>query len=160
LANGPLAWRGFAVAAIAMAAVAQLAMPVRLPAADPINATPAAGVRRAAPPPHPAGLYSAIAEHPLFSPSRQPYVPPKASAPAAVAEHSVLRDYQLLGIVVEGDTRIALLKPPDGHQTIHAVPGQTIAGWKLRQITPQLVEFENGTASLALHFSTPRWPHP
>ncbi|MGH6680751.1 MAG: hypothetical protein ACREDL_17895, partial [Bradyrhizobium sp.] len=141
------------------AAAAQLTMPPRLPLSGPSAAASPAAFRRAGPPPRLATLYPAIGEHPLFSPTRQPYVPPKAPAPAAVAEHSALRDYQLLGTVVEGVTSVAILKPPGSRETIRAIPGQTIAGWKLREITPDALEFENGAARLALHFPRPRWPH-
>ncbi len=154
-----IAWRGVVVIALAAAAAAQLVLPVRLPEADPIAAAAAVEPRRAAPLSPPAALYPAIAEHPLFSPTRMPFVAPKVAPLAAAGGHSPLDDYVLLGTVVEGDTRIALLKPPDGHQAIRAVTGQIIAGWKLSAITPQAVQFENGTARLALHFSTPRWPH-
>ncbi len=160
LATGPLGWRSLAVLAAAIAVVAQLAMPVRLPAPDPLAATqPAASLRARPAAARPATRYPAIAEHPLFSPTRQPYVPPKAP-PVTVAARAPLRDYLLLGTVVEGNTRIALIKPPGRHGTIRAVPGQTIAGWKLREIMPDALEFENGAARFALHFSNPRWPHP
>lgn len=159
LATGPLAWRSIAVLAAASAAAAQLTIPAQLPGFDPIGAAHPAATLLARQAPSPDILYPAIAEHPLFSPTRRPYVPPPAPAPAAVAASSALRDYQLLGTVVKGDTAIALLRPPASHETIRAVPGQSIAGWKLRRITPDALQFENGTASFALHFPRPRWPH-
>lgn len=160
LVTGTVAWRGIAVLAAVIVVFAQLTLPVRVPVSDPIAAIarpvaswPVGDVRR------PALLYPAIAEHPLFSPTREAYVAPKAPVPTTAAEHSALRDYLLLGTVVEGDTGIAILKPPSGHETIRAMPGQTIAGWKLREITPDGLKFENGAAKFALHFPTPRWPH-
>ena len=104
--------------------------------------------------------YPAIAAHPLFSPTREPYVAPPPPPPAAAAADSPLHDYRLLGTVVEGDTRIALLKPPDNRKTIRAVPGQIIDGWTLREITPDTLEFANGAERFSLHFPRPRWPHP
>jgi hypothetical protein len=159
LAAGPIAWRNLAVLAALLAAAVQLAMPMRLPDAGPAAASAGAAALPAPPPPRRAAGYPAIAEHPLFSPTRKPYVPPPAPAPAATAAATALHDYLLLGVVVEGNTGIALLKPPGGDDTIRAVPGQTIAGWKLREITPDTLEFENGAARFALRFPHPRWPH-
>jgi hypothetical protein len=158
--TGPLAWRGLVVLAAALTAAALLAMPVRLPVRQPATASAPAAPSAAAAPPQPAASYPAIAAHPLFSPTREPYVAPPAPPPAAAAETSALHDYRLLGTVVEGNTRIALLKPPDNRKTIRAVPGQIIAGWTLREITPDTLEFANGAERFALHFPRPRWPHP
>lgn len=158
--TGPLAWRGLAVLAAGLAAAALLATPVRLPVREPA-AAPAPAASSVAPAPRqPAASYRAIAAHPLFSPTREPYVPPPAPAPANAAADSPLHDYRLLGTVVEGNTRIALLKPPSGGKTIRAVPGQIVAGWTLREITPDTLEFANGAERFALHFPHPRWPHP
>lgn len=159
LVTGPIAWRGAAVLAALAIVVVQLTMPVRVPVSDAVAATAPVAALPVANALAPALLYPAIAEHPLFSPTREPYVPPKAPAPATVVEHSALRDYLLLGTVVEGNTRVAILKPPGGHEAIRAIPGQTIAGWKLREITPDALNFENGAARFALHFPSPRWPH-
>jgi len=159
-ANGPLAWRVLFVLAAAGAAAAQLALPLRLPVSGPVSAAPSVAPLPVAKAERPAALYPAIAAHPLFSPSRRPYVPPPPPPSPATAESSPLHDYLLLGTVVEGNTRIALLRSPGSHATIRAVPGQTIAGWKLREITPDAVEFENGEERFALRFTYPRWPHP
>jgi hypothetical protein len=159
LAAGPLAWRSLAVIAGATAAAALLTTPLRLPLSGPISAASSAAPRPADAPPRQAVLYPAIAAHPLFSPTREPYVPPKVPAPATVAEQSALHEYLLLGTVVEGVTSVAILKPPGSREAIRAVPGQTIAGWKLRRITPDALQFENGAARFALHFPSPRWPH-
>ena len=157
---GPLAWRGLAVLVAGLAAAALLAMPARLPVRQPAAAPAPAAPSAAAVPQQPAASYPAIAAHPLFSPTREPYIPPPAPAPANAAADSPLHDYRLLGTVVEGNTRIALLKPPDNRKTIRAVPGQIIAGWTLREITPDTLEFANGAERFALHFPHPRWPHP
>jgi hypothetical protein len=160
LFSGPLAWRSLAVLAVGVAAVVQASMPLRLPAAGPMIGAPRTGLTDAGPAPRMVTVYPAIAEHPLFSPSRKPYAPPPAPAPAVVAASSLLRDYQLLGTVVAGSSGVALLKPPDRSDTIRAIPGQTIAGWTLRTITPDALQFVNGPASFTLRFPHPRWPHP
>lgn len=160
LAEGPLAWRGLAILAAALAAVAQLALPIRLPVPEAAGAAAPAAALPAASRSPTAASYPAIAEHPLFSPSREPYIPPPPPAPSAAAQASALHDYRLLGTVVEGNTRVALLKPPDNRKTIRAVPGQVVAGWTLSEITPDTLEFANGAERFALHFSRPRWPHP
>ena len=159
LSAGPLVWRSLAVLASAIAVAAQLAMPVQLPVPELFVTPQPDTARHAGLPPRPATLYPAIAEHPLFSPTRKPYVAPHPPTPAAVAEGSTLRDYLLLGTVIAGNTRIALLKQPGNHQTIRATPGETIAGWKLREITPDALQFEDAAARFTLHLPNPRWPH-
>lgn len=155
-ALAPIAWRSLLALALAIAAFAQLLLPSTLriaaPAAVPLP--PENAVRdRAAPRPE---VYAAIAEYPLFEPTRRPYIAPKPPAratPAAV----VLRDYTLLGIVIGDGTRIAVLQPPANGKIVFAAEGQAVGGWTLRRITPRLVRFANGAAHYDMRFAGPRW---
>ncbi len=55
--------------------------------------------------------YPAVASHPLFHPTRLPWVPPLAPEPEApAAPVSPLLDYTLIGVVASGDQRTALLR--------------------------------------------------
>ncbi len=158
----PIVWRGGLVLAAAAAVIIELATPVRLPPmprheAAPPRAEPAAPAPQSGPI---IATYQAIAQHPLFSPTRTPYTPPKPAPSAATAESSPLRNYLLLGTIIEGGTQVALLKAPGNGSPIRAVPGAVIAGWRLREITPDTARFENGSARFTLQFPHPRWPHP
>jgi hypothetical protein len=158
LASGPLAWRGLLVLLLATAAFGQFLMPSALPIPEAPRAPspPAAsGSGRDAPR---RMVYAAIAEHPLFDPTRRPYVARKAPAPAPTSARAALRDYTLLGTVIGNGTRIAVLKPPAKGKTVFATEGQAVGGWILRQITPQRVRFANGAARYDMQFAEPRWP--
>jgi hypothetical protein len=159
LAMGPLAWRSLLVLGLTIIALAQLLwpgeLPLRLPA--PATASPAASAGGRETPPK--RIYAAIARHPLFDPTRSPYVAPKAPEPPAAPTPSPLRDYSLLGIVIGKGTRFALLKPPANGKTVIATEGQAVDGWILRRITPGSLHFEQGGAGYELRFTTPRAVH-
>ncbi|HEX3524930.1 MAG TPA: hypothetical protein VHT52_22945 [Stellaceae bacterium] len=160
----PLGWRSAIVLSAALAVVWQLAMPVELP----VSATPSSASATA---PVVADLvtavvpaYPAIAEHPLFYATRQPWAPPPPTAtpsvpqaPAPTAPHP-LQKYQLVGVVISKGARAALLKPSDGSKTVTISEGQQLSGWTLRQISPDALHFESGGDTFDIKFPTPRWP--
>jgi hypothetical protein len=156
LAMGPLAWRSVLVLVLAAGAFAQLLLPRNLPLPAPpvpaVLATPEGGGETS-----PRTVYAAIAEHPLFDPTRRPYVAPKAPEPATTSERAVLRNYTLLGVVIGDGTRIAILKPPANGKTLTATEGQAIDGWTLRRITPRRVRFENGVTHYDMRFTGLPW---
>jgi hypothetical protein len=160
----PLGWRSTVVLLAGLAAVYQLLMPIELP----VSATPPSASATAAAMADSAALvspaYPAIAEHPLFYATRQPWVPaaPKAAppvppAPAPTAVHP-LQKYQLVGVVISEGARTALLKSSDGGKTITVSEGQQLNGWTLREISRDAAYFESGDAAYDLKFPTPRWP--
>lgn len=163
LAAAPVAWRSLLVLALGVVAVAQLAAPSAPPAASAPPEAPTAvasgpGPIVAAPG---AADYPAILEHPLFYPTRQPWVADNPAEPAGVpAALAALKDYALTGIVVSDGARVAVLKPLTKGKTILATEGQVVENWVLREISPERLHFENGSASFDLHFTSPRWPHP
>lgn len=160
----PLGWRSTFMLLAVLTAVWQLAMPVELPvSALPPNApaaAPAAADAAAAVVPG----YPAIAEHPLFYPTRQPWAPPapKAAPPApqAPAPTTVhpLQKYQLVGVVISEGARTALLKPSDGGKTVTISEGQQLNGWTLLEISREALHFESAGDAYDLKFPTPRWP--
>jgi hypothetical protein len=158
-ATGSLAWRGLLVLLLAGGAVAQLLLPSSLPLPPRTGATAHAtsGTTVATPP---STFYAAIAEHPLFDPTRSPYVAPKPAAPPAAPALSPLREYTLLGIVIGNGARVAFLKPPADGKTVIATEGQAIDGWTLRRITPGRLRFENGAAGYDMRFAGTRWLDP
>jgi hypothetical protein len=160
----PLGWRSTVVLLAAVTVVWQLALPTQLPvpALAPSPPTAASAVADPVPPVSPA--YPAIAEHPLFYRTRQPWVPPlpKATppaplAPAPAAPHP-LQKYQLVGVVISEGVRTALLKPSDGSKTVMLSEGQQLNGWTLRAISRDALHFEAGSEAYDIKFPTPRWP--
>ena len=161
----PLGWRTTVVLLAGVAAVWQLAAPTELPVSVPPRDVPAAVPAMTGPAAAPVSpAYPAIAEHPLFYSTRQPWVPPppKAAppapqAPAPTAVHP-LQKYQLVGVVISQGARAALLKSSDGGKTVAISEGQQLNGWTLREITRDTAHFESGGDTYDLKFPTPRWP--
>jgi hypothetical protein len=159
-----LGWRSAVVLLAALTAVWQLATPTQLPVSALAPGPPTAAPAAADPVAQVAPAYPAIPEHPLFYPTRQPWVPPppKAAppalpAPAPTAVHP-LQKYQLVGIVISEGARTALLKSSDGGKTVAISEGQQLNGWTLREISRDAAHFESAGDAYDLKFPTPRWP--
>jgi hypothetical protein len=103
-----------------------------------------------------ATSFPTIAAYPLFYPSRMPWVPPAPPPPAPVSTApSPLTNYALVGVVVSGDTRSALIRPPGATKIITLVEGQELGGWKLQEITRTQLRFAAGDASYEMKFLKP-----
>jgi hypothetical protein len=154
-----LAWRlalliGAACALYAAWTVEPTASAPRRPV--PVAVAPAAADPAAAPAHGGLGAYTDIAAHPLFFPARAPWVPPPPPAPVVVSKAPPpLTNYALVGVVVSGDTRTALIRPPGGRKTIMLAEGQDLAGWTLQEITSAGLRFAAGTASYDMNFPKP-----
>jgi hypothetical protein len=109
-----------------MAALSLVPWLARGPSAPPLPRAPsdARAPQLAALPPFAA--YAEVAARPLFSPTRRP----NAEAAAAGIETR----YRLLGIVIAGSERHALLAPVAGGPGIELAPGGTLDGWKAARI--------------------------
>jgi len=159
-----LGWRSAVVLLAALTAVWQLATPTQLPVSALAPSPPAAAPAVADPVIQVSPAYPAIAEHPLFYPTRQPWVPPppKPAPPAPQAQAPTaphpLQKYQLVGIVISEGMRTALLKPTDGSKTVVISEGQDLNGWTLREISRDGLHFESAGAGYDIKFPTPRWP--
>jgi len=104
---------------------------------------PAAPELAALPPP---GVFSAIVDRPLFSPSRRPLPGGKSSAPGSGIESR----YQLLGLVVAEDMRRAWLA--DGARHFELGEGDKLDGWTVAHIEQDRLVLTSpaGEAVLAL----------
>ncbi len=156
----PLAWR-FAVvlAAASTLAVAWTISPMR---SEPVVHASGAGTsilaEAAAGAVTPAAKlsYPAIAEHPLFYPSRSPWIapPPPPPKPVSAATNS-LTGYAVIGVITSGSARSALIRPPGAKKTITMAEGQELDGWKLQEITRAGLRFGAGDASYEMKFLKP-----
>lgn len=106
--------------------------------------------------PRPTEDYAAIQAAPLFYPSRQPWVPPtppvEETPPPAP---SPLNDYALVGVVLSGDSRSAILRLAREGRTIVLSEGQELEGWTLREITRERARFVAGDSEYEMTFPKP-----
>jgi hypothetical protein len=156
----PLAWRTVAVLAAGSALMVILTMsPAELqPGAMPDARTrPAAAQAPARDIPawqHPAHLN--IADRPLFYPTRTPWVRPAAPPPApVVATLAPLTNYILIGVIVSGSERNALIKTARDNKTVTLTEGQQLEGWTLQEITRERLRFVAGDASYVMDLVKP-----
>lgn len=111
---------------------------------------PAAEDAFAIPGPGPLTRFAEITERPLFSPSRRPPVRARAATPKPVAAAAPTPkqidtgEYRLLGVVIEEDRRVALLRSLRG-RTIEVVSeGGTLEAWTVEKIEPESVTLVQG----------------
>lgn len=157
LLGAPLASRLALVLLAAILAVRELGAP----SAPAVSATPPPAASRAAPM-HAATtsragiVYPGIAQHPLFSPTRRPWLPPPTPAAREAAAPSPPASFTVIGTVISGGVRRAIVRPPNGDKTIVLAEGQTLQGWTLRRIGRERLRFENDGATYELRFPPPR----
>ena len=91
---------------------------------------------------------------PLFSPDRSP------DRAVAQAQASSLSSLVLTGVVLDGDVRVALLKPADG-PALKIHQGQRLPnGWQLEQLTPRDARFVLDGRTQTLSLKALRLPPP
>lgn len=157
LLAAPLVWRSALVLLAAGVAIRELAAP-SVPAIS--GASPLAASRAASMPAAtgggPAIAYPAIAQHPLFSPTRRPWLPPPTPAARAAAAPAPPASFTVIGTVIGDGVRRAIVRPPNGDKTIVLAEGQILQGWTLRRIGHERLRFENDGATYELRFPPPR----
>ena len=92
----------------------------------------------------PASAFDGVLARPLFAPSRRP--PPDAPAPLvdAVPEAAPF-EIELVGVVIAGDERLALVRQPGLPVLVRVETGAAIGGWTVEAIEPDHVLFRSGT---------------
>lgn len=89
--------------------------------------------------------FSEIVARPLFSPGRRPPVPNNAEPPpkivAAPATVPTTGQFRVIGIIIEGDDRRALIKRAQRGEMIQVSEQEQIAGWTVVSIDPESVTF-------------------
>jgi len=145
-----LGWRFAAVLVAATAAAIVLITPPEQFGAPepPFKATTVRQVEKPAAGAAPRHVeYPAITTYPLFYPTRTPWAPPPpAPPPPVVAAPSTLVPYSLVGVVVSGSARRALVRT-QAKKVVTLSEGQDLEGWTLKSITPERLYFTSGDAS-------------
>jgi len=142
------------------------AMLVEVLRLDPTELRPlAAGVQSRRPepldvppatPPPDKTSYPAIAARPLFYPSRAPWVPPAPPPEEPPPPPTLpLTDYALVGVIVSGTSRSALIRQMREGRTVLLSEGQELEGWKLREITRERLYFTGGDATYEMPLLKP-----
>lgn len=100
--------------------------------------------------------HTAIAEYPLFYPSRKRWnPPPPPETPPVVEEPSALTGYALVGVIISNESRSALVRPPGASKVLTLGEGQELGGWTLKEITRDRLRFAAGTATYDMSFPKP-----
>lgn len=108
--------------------------------ADADEDTPQAGDDFSLPP---LSNFSAIVERPLFVRGRRPAPPASETTTTATTEGP--SPFVLSGVVIAGGRRVAFLQNRASPKTLRVEEGETIEGWKVITIRPQMVTLSSGT---------------
>jgi len=93
--------------------------------------------------PPPSGEFAAINAHPIFSPTRKSVEPAPVGAAAAPPPPPSVA---LIGVILDGQTRLALVKTPASPLETGVSLGASIGGWQLTQIFPDRIVLHLGTS--------------
>lgn len=105
------------------------------------TATPANGVRTfIAPQPSP---FNVINDRPVFSPTRKPIAPAPVGPAAAPPPPPTA---SLIGVILDGQSRLALVKTPSSPLETSVGVGGNVGGWQVTQILPDRIVLQLGTA--------------
>jgi hypothetical protein len=88
---------------------------------------------------------------PLFTPSRRPTGSDVKSA-ASLPKHET---FDLIGVMISADRRMALLRARATSAVLLVIEGQSIAGWEVRAIKPTLVVLGRDNDSEVIEMSDP-----
>ena len=92
--------------------------------------------------------YPAISSHPVFFPDRTPWEPPppepEPEQEPEPPKPPALDSYSVVGLILSGPQRSALLKRDGGDGTIRVTAGEEFEGWTLEEITQERLRFVAG----------------
>lgn len=93
----------------------------------------------------PLASYAEVAERPLFSPARRK--PPEAAGQDLLGKSS---SFVLVGIVISGSGRVALVQHGQPAEMARLGEGQAVEGWTLQSILPDRVVLQHGASEVEL----------
>lgn len=123
---------------------------VRVPAVAPlVSAPPPAAIAG-------AESFAAIIDRPLFDPGRKKYIAPKANdGNAAPPPPPTLF---LVGVIIDSEKRIAMVKSSDAMLAASMRVGDKTAGWQLSAIEPDKIVLSAGTAQHEIKLESNKAP--
>jgi type II secretory pathway component PulC len=93
--------------------------------------------------------FNSILERPLFSPNRRPPVVEGGAATATNGDFG----YDLKGVLIDDEARIALFWKTDGSGDVRQAEGTTIDGWLLKEVASDFVVLERDGDELVLELA-------
>ncbi len=110
--------------------------------------------------PPPAATFSVIDARPLFNPTRQPVVATPVPGSSASSAPPPPPDVVLIGVILDGDRQLALLKAPGAPFATSFKIGATVDVWQVAEITPDHVVLRAGAAEQILRMTDKRQTQP
>lgn len=156
--NGTAAWL---LASAGLCAVVAFQLSNEISIAVPVTAAPAevqttqidhGDVDWLIPPDY--ALLDMIVERPLFSLSRRPVEAPISARPASAPVVAKTMSFKLLGTMVAGDARLALLSHPEKGM-LRLREGQDIDGWRIQDVRGSDVMISRGDETMHLRLQKP-----
>src|ERR1700722_618591 len=99
----------------------------------------------------PEETFKQVDDRSVFNPYRV-----RVNAPAVTASTGVTNlpsDLTLIGVILDGDTRLALIKSPSSPLAIGVAVGGTIQGWQISRVDPDKVVLHGAGADQELKMS-------
>lgn len=93
--------------------------------------------------------FAAIDERPVFNPLRQPIAQTPLPGDTASATAPPV-NVALIGIIVDGQNRLALIKMPGAAFASSVAVGGDIGGWQVSQITPDGIVLHSGASDYTI----------
>lgn len=107
--------------------------------------------------PPPASAFASVAERPLFDPARKKYVPPPSAAADKAAPPLPL-NLSLIGVIIDSERRLALMKSSETALAMSYAVGDQIDGWQIAEVDPDRVVLKAGTAEDAIRMDANKAP--
>jgi hypothetical protein len=104
----------------------------------------------------PLAAFAAFNDRPIFSPQRKAIAPAPVGAAAAAPPPPPAAS--LVGIIIDAQRRIALIRTASSPLATAVAVGDTLQGWQVTEIAPDRVVLHQGTTDDALKLDANRAP--
>lgn len=96
----------------------------------------------------PISAYAAVVKRPLFSDTRRPFIPEeitkKAKEPPSPPTRQQQEEYNLSGVIITSDQRLALIEIQRGRKIKRLREGEKLNGWVVASIQADQVTLKRG----------------
>jgi general secretion pathway protein N len=100
--------------------------------------------------------FAAFNERPIFSAQRKPIAPAPVGAAASAPPPPPTAT--LVGIIIDPQRQMALIRTPSSPLAVAVTVGQTVQGWQVSEIAPDRVVLHRGTTDDTLKLEANRAP--